>query len=257
MAGTDKTKAATQGGPAVILVDPQLGENIGMVARAMLNCGLGDLRLVRPRDGWPSRQAEAAASGADTVLNAARLFYTLGDAIADLDSLYAATARTRDMTKSMVTPRQAAIEVRAAEAEGRKVGLLLGPERSGLTSDDVALADAIIQVPLNPSFSSLNLAQAVLLIGYEWYQAADETPARVLSMGPNRPATKEELINFFERLEATLEDTGFLRPPERRPAMVRNLRSLFTRADLTEQEVRSLHGIISALIGKKRPKTGG
>ncbi len=252
MAGTDKTKAAVQGGPAVILVDPQLGENIGMVARAMLNCGLGDLRLVRPRDGWPSRQAEAAASGADAVLERARVFYTLGDAIADLDRLYAATARTRDMTKLMVTPRQAAAELRAA---GGKAGLLFGPERSGLTSDDVALADAVIQVPLNPAFSSLNLAQAVLLIGYEWHQAADETPARVLSMGPNRPATKAELLNFFERLEATLEDTGFLRPPERRPAMVRNLRSLFTRADLTEQEVRSLHGVVSALIGKKRPKS--
>ncbi len=256
MAGTDKTKAAAQGGPAVILVDPQLGENIGMVARAMLNCGLVDLRLVRPRDGWPSRQAEAAASGADEVLERARVFYTLGDAIADLERLYAATARTRDMTNVMVTPRQAAIEVRAAEAAGGKVGLLFGPERSGLTSDDVALAGAIIQVPLNPAFSSLNLAQAVLLIGYEWYQAADETPARVLSMGANRPATKAELLNFFERLEEMLEDTGFLRPPERRPAMVRNLRALFTRADLTEQEVRSLHGVVSALIGKKRPKSG-
>lgn len=255
MAGTDKSKAVTQGGPAVILVDPQLGENIGMVARAMLNCGLGDLRLVRPRDGWPNPAAESAASGADAVLERARLFYTLGDAIADLDRIYAATARSRDMTKPVVTPRQAALEVREAEAAGREVGLLFGPERSGLTSDDVALADAIVQVPLNPAFSSLNLAQAVLLIGYEWYQTEVEIPARSLSMANTRPATKEELINFFERLEATLEDTGFLRPPERRPAMVRNLRSLFTRADLTDQEVRSLHGIVSALIGKKRPKS--
>ncbi len=256
MAGTDNSKAATGGGPAVILVDPQLGENIGMVARAMLNCGLDDLRLVRPRDGWPNPAAEAAASGATSVLDRARLFYTLGDAIADLDRLYAASARARDLTKPVVTPRQAAAELRAGAAVGRAAGLLMGPERSGLTSDDVALADAVIQVPLNPAFSSLNLAQAVLLVGYEWFQAGAETPARVLPMGNSRPATKAELLNFFERLETTLDETGFMHPPERRPIMVRNLRSLFGRADLSEQEVRSLHGIVSALIGKKRPKTG-
>ena len=256
MAGTDKTKPEAGGGPAVILVDPQLGENIGMVARAMLNCGLDDLRLVRPRDGWPNPAAEAAASGATSVLERARLFYTLGDAIADLDRLYAASARARDLTKPVVTPRQAAAELRASAAAGRAAGLLMGPERSGLTSDDVALADAVIQVPLNPAFSSLNLAQAVLLVGYEWYQAGAEAPARVLPMGNSRPATKEELLNFFERLEATLDETGFMHPPERRPIMVRNLRSLFGRADLSEQEVRSLHGVVSALIGKKRPKSG-
>ncbi len=255
MAGTDRTKSVARGGPAVVLVDPQLGENIGMVARAMLNCGLGDLRLVRPRDGWPNPAAENAASGATEVLARARLFYTLGDAIADLDRLYAATARPRDLTKPVVTPRQAALELRQGEAAGRATGLLFGPERSGLTSDDVALADAVVQVPLNPAFSSLNLAQAVLLLGYEWFQSAAEAPARRLPMGFSRPATKAELLNFFQRLEAALDDSGFLHPPERRPAMVRNLRSLFARADLSEQEVRSLHGIVSALTGKKRRGT--
>ena len=256
MAGTDRSKAATGGaheaGPAVILVDPQLGENIGMVARAMLNCGLGDLRLVRPRDGWPSATAESAAAGADAVLARARLFETTRAAVADLRYLLATTARPRDLTKPVVTPREAAGELRANAAAGRECGLLFGPERSGLTSDDVALADAIVRVPLNPAFSSLNLAQAVLLLGYEWFQAADATPARELPLGASAPVAKAELINFFERLEAALDETGFMYPPEKRPAMVRNLRSLFTRAELTDQEVRSLHGIVSALLGKKR-----
>ncbi len=252
MAGTDKTKAAVRGGPAVILVEPQLGENIGMVARAMLNCGLGELRLVRPRDAWPNPAAENAASGAQEVLDGARIFESTVDAVADLRYLVATTARARDMTKPVVTPRQAAAELRRAEAERRPAGLLFGPERSGLTSDEVALADSVVRVPLNPAFSSLNLAQAVLLLGYEWFQLGAGAPAREVPMGASRPATKEELINFFERLEVALDETGYMYPPAKRPSMARNLRSLFTRVELSEREVRSLHGVLSALIGKKR-----
>lgn len=259
MAGTDQTKAARLGGPAIVLVDPQLGENIGMVARAMLNCGLTDLRLVRPRDGWPNPTAVAAASGADLVLERARLFETTEAAVADLRRVYATTTRARGMLKPVLSPRRAVAEMRAA-ARGNSaaaVGVLFGPERSGLVNDDIALADAVLAVPLNPAFASLNLAQAVLIIGYEWFQTLSEAPARELPLGPTRPATKAELINFFGRLERLLDEAGFLHPPERRPHMVRNLRNLLQRADLTEQDLRSLHGVLSALIsGRIRTKGG-
>ena len=256
MAGTDKSKAAEAGrlgqGPAVILVEPQLGENIGMTARAMLNCSLLDLRLVAPRDGWPNPAAEAAASGALEVLTRARVYGTLAEAVADLGLLLATTARPRELIKPIVTARQAALDLRAAAAEGRAAGLIFGPERSGLTNDDIALADAIVQVPLNPAFSSLNLAQAVLLLGYEWFQAGSQVPPKEVHMGGSLPASKKELMHFFERLERTLDETGFMYPPEKRPTMVRNLRTLFTRAAPTDQEVRTLEGIISALLGAKQ-----
>ena len=247
MSGTDTSRETPLGGPTVILVDPQLGQNIGMVARAMLNCGLEALRLVRPRDGWPNSAAESAASGADVVLEKTRLFDTTAEAVADLSRVYAATARPRGMIKPVVTPRQAAAELRAAQAEGTRAGVLFGPERSGLVNDDIALADAVLSVPLNPAFASLNLAQAVFVVGYEWRIAGSGTPARELSLGATRLATKAELIGLFERLEAALDARGFLYPPEKRPVMVRNLRNLFQRAALTEQEVRTLHGIVSLL----------
>jgi tRNA/rRNA methyltransferase len=251
VAGTDRTRDARLGGPAVVLVDPQLGENIGMAARAMLNCGLSELRLVRPRDGWPSAAAQAAASGADAVLAEARLYDTTAEAVADLARVYAATARPRDMVKPVVTPRRAAAEMRESLAAGTPVGLLFGPERSGLVNDDLALADTLLVVPLNPAFASLNLAMAVLLVGYEWFQAADETPPRRLETGGQPPAAKGELVNFFERLEAALDETGFLHPPEKRPAMRRNLRNMFQRLDPTDQDLRTLHGIISALRSRQ------
>ena len=252
MAGTDKTETPIQGGPAVILVTPQLGQNIGMVARAMLNCGLTELRLVAPRDGWPNPDAEASSAGATLVLEQAKVYPTTAEAVADLQRVYATTARARGMTKTVETPRTAVGGMRAAAAQGRSVGVLFGPERAGLLNDDIALADTILEVPLNPAFSSLNLAQAVLLIGYEWFQAADETPASELVINATRPATKGELINFFGRLEKALDESGFLYPPEKTPIMVRNIRNLFQRADLTEQEVNTLHGIISALWEKRR-----
>lgn len=253
MAGTDKTETLlVRGGPAVILVNPQLGQNIGMVARAMLNCGLTELRLVAPRDGWPNPDAEAAAAGATLVLEQAKVFPTTAEAVADLQRVYATTARARGMTKVVETPRTAIGGMRAAAAHGQSVGVLFGPERAGLKNDDIALADTILEVPLNPGFSSLNLAQAVLLVGYEWFQAADETPSSELVINSTRPATKGELINFFQRLEKALDESGFLYPPEKTPIMVRNIRNMFQRADLTEQEVNTLHGIISALWDKRR-----
>ncbi len=256
MSGTNSTREVDlPPGPVVILIAPQLGENIGMAARAMLNCGLTELRLVRPRDAWPSPAAGAAAAGADRVIDEARLFDTTEEAIADLHRVFATSARPRDMAKPVVTPLQAARELRAEAAAGNKTGLLFGPERSGLVNDDIALADAVLTVPLNPAFSSLNLAQAVLLVGHAWYTAADETAPRKLEIGSGRPATKAEVVNFFTRLEAALDETGFLTPPEKRPNMVRNLRNLFHRVAPTEAEVNTLHGIISALrSGRKGGK---
>jgi tRNA/rRNA methyltransferase len=261
MAGTDHRRRALAGGPAVILVEPQLGENIGTAARAMYNCGLTELRLVKPRDGWPSDKAVAAASGADVVLESARLFGRVEDAIADLRHVYATTARNRYMVKRILTPRQAAGEMRRFLAAGEGCGLLFGPERTGLVNDHIALADAVLSVPLNPAFSSLNLAQAVLLIGYEWFAAGDATPGEMLHTGQSRPATKEELLSFFEHLEDELDRNGFMKNAEKRPSMVRNLRNLFQRANCTEQELRTLHGVVTAFAGPRNrdgpaPKAG-
>jgi tRNA/rRNA methyltransferase len=254
MAGTDRRHGAMTGGPAIILMEPQLGENIGTAARAMMNCGLDDLRLVCPRDGWPSDKAIAAASGADGVLAKARLYPTLRAAIADLVHVYAATARDRGMVRREVTPRHAAQEMRAWLAGGEACGVLFGPERTGLLNDDVALADTVLTVPLNPAFSSLNLAQAVLLVGYEWFTAEAVRPPEILRRGGSRPATKKELLNFFEHLEEELVRSGFLRNLESRPSMVRNLRSLFQRARCTEQELRTLHGVVTAFAGPRERK---
>jgi len=217
----------------------------------MFNCGLTDLRLVAPRDGWPSDKARSAASGADAVLDQARLFDTVEAAIGDLQHVYATTARDRYMVKRVVTPRQAAAELRALIGEGRACGILFGPERAGLLNDHVVLADTVISVPLNPAFSSLNLAQAVLLIGYEWFTAGDTTPAAELPTGDSTPASKKSLISLFEHLEEELDRNGFLRNAAKRPSMVRNLRNLLQRAQCTEQEVRTLHGVITAFAGPR------
>jgi len=253
MAGTDRTRDGEAGvvGPVVILVEPQLGENIGTAARAMLNCGLDELRLVRPRDGWPNAKAVTAASGADAVIENARLFESTAAAVADLNRVYATTARHRGMIKPVVTPRRAAAEMRASAARGERVGVLFGPERTGLVNDDIPLADTVLQVPLNPGFSSLNLAQAVLVVAYEWFAAGAGTPPRELVTNETRPATKAELLNFFAHLEQELDDCGFLRHTDKRPSMVRNIRNLFQRAELTEQEIRTLHGIIKELAHER------
>jgi tRNA/rRNA methyltransferase len=261
MAGTDKSRASETdpiAGPAVILVEPQLGENIGFTARAMLNCGLVDLRLVRPRDGWPNEKARAAASGADAVIDGARLFDRLEDAIAGLGRVYAATARSRDMIKPVMTPRRAAEDLRAEVAGGVACGLLFGRERSGLDNDEVALADTIVQVPLNPAYSSLSLPQAVLLLAYEWYQAGSDAAPEELVMGRALPAGKADLQYFFARLEGMLEAAGFFQVADKRPGMVRNIRNIFQRNRLTDQELRTLHGILSALDpGRGKGGDGG
>ncbi|MSP66761.1 MAG: RNA methyltransferase [Alphaproteobacteria bacterium] len=247
MAGTDHTKAAAPGGPAIILVEPQLGDNIGAAARAMFNFGLIDLRLVRPRDGWPNVRAVVSASGADTVVDGVRVFATVAAAVADLRFLLATTARPRHLAKPVVTPAEAARALREAAAGGRAAGILFGAERRGLVNEDLGLADAILTVPINPAFASLNIAQAVLLVAYEWYQAQATAPASATLPLDQTPASKADLEGLFQHLEQALEVAGFFRPPERRPSMVLNLRAMLLRAGLREQEVRTLRGVIAAL----------
>jgi len=238
--------------PAIILSDPQLGENIGAAARAMANFGLADLRLVRPRDGWPNPKAEAMAAGATAILENARVFATVEKAVAGLHYLVATTARDRAMAKPVLTPAEAAARLRSASLGGQDAGILFGGERSGLTNDEVALADEVVTIP-TAAFSSLNLAQAVLLIGYEWFGTADRTAPEAIDHGAGLPAPREELFLLFGHLEDELEKGGFLYPPGNRPGMIRNLRSILHRAKLTDQEVRTLRGAIVALTrGKKR-----
>ncbi len=244
--------------PSVILVRPQLSENIGTTARAMMNCALGDLRLVAPRQDWLSAKAVASASGAEALLEAARTFASTEEAIADLRRVYATTGRNRFMVKPVMTPRAAAAELRGHARAGLPTGILFGPERTGLENDDVALADAVIMAPLNPRFSSLNLAQSVLVVAYEWFQAADPAiPPASMTKGAAPPATKEALLGFFDHLERELDGCGFFRVAEKRPGMVRNIRNMFERADLTMQEVRTLHGIVHELVTARRKKEGG
>jgi len=251
VAGTDHRKFDNdrpgRKGPAIILVNPQLGENIGMSARAMLNCGLTDLRLVKPRDGWPNERAQATASGADLVLEAARVFGSTEEAISDLSLVFAASARDRDMIKKSHTPEQAAQTILGSGG----AGVLFGGEAWGLSNDDMVLAEHIISVPLNPGFSSLNLSQAVLLVAYEWYKAFYNSPESELRMAGTRQANKEELLMLFEHLEGALDTSGFLHVREKRPIMVRNLRNMLQRAELTEKEVRTLRGVIASLLAHR------
>lgn len=259
--GTNKRELAKMqadgDGPAVILIQPQMGENIGACARAMLNCGLTDLRLVSPRDGWPNEKAVSASAGATLVLDRVRVFDSTEAAIADLHRVFSTAARVRDMVKPVVTPREAANEMRGHWSAGRKVGLMFGPERTGLVNDDIALSDTLISVPLNPGFSSLNLGQAVLLIAYEWWMTGLEVEERYVHTGQSEPATKAELQNLFDHLEGELEQTGFYTHPDKRPSMIRNVRNTLQRCGMTEQEVRTFHGIIAALAGRKKQRKGG
>jgi tRNA/rRNA methyltransferase len=251
MGRASKGQVTADAAPAIVLVRPQLGENIGMAARAMLNCGLSEMRLVAPRDGWPNERAQRAASGADVVLDAARVFDSVAEAVADLQHVVATTARTRELVQRIVTARHAASEMRGWIAAGERVGILFGPERTGLENDDIVHADTALSIPLNPQFSSLNVAQAVLLVSYEWIASADETPAERMSDHATRPADKDEMQNLFAHLERALDQSGFLRHQAMRPAMVNNLRALLQRAAMTEQEVRSFHGVIK-FLGKQK-----
>jgi tRNA/rRNA methyltransferase len=218
----------------------------------MANFGLTDLRLVDPRDGWPNPKAQAMAAGAAPLIAAARIYNSVEAAIGELQLVYATTARDRAMSKPVLTPEEAAGRLREAEARGVAMGILFGNERAGLTNDDVALADCVITIPTDEGFSSLNLGQAVLLVGYEWFKAGDQTPPARIDHGAAGPASREELILLFEHLEEELEKSGFLFPPGNRPGMIRNLRSILHRAQLTDQEVRTLRGVIVALTKGKR-----
>lgn len=251
--GSDPNRPAVEGGPVVILVEPQLGENIGTAARAMLNCGLTELRLVRPREGWPNPRAVAPAAGADRILDAAKVYPSVDYAVADLQRVYATTARNRGMTQRILSARAAASEMRGHWQAGLAVGVLFGPERTGLINDQLPLADAVISIPLNPQFASLNLAQAVLLVAYEWFQTWPERPPeRVLHTGQTGPATKAALVNLFEHLEQELDACRFFSTPDKRPSMVRNIRNAFERMEMTEQEVRTFHGIVAGLSGRRK-----
>ncbi|MDB5492845.1 MAG: tRNA/rRNA methyltransferase [Phenylobacterium sp.] len=232
--------------PAVILSTPQLPENIGAVARVMANFGLSDLRLVNPRHGWPQERAWASASGADWPLNAARVFETVGDAIADLRLIYATTARPRELRLPVITPREAAANLARASADGQPVGLLFGGERAGLETADIALCQAVVTVPIDPLFKSLNLAQAVAINAYEWRLTVLDTPPPAFREG-DPPADRAAMLGFFEQLERELETSGFFHPPEKTPAMIQNLRAAFSRAHFTDQEVRTLRGVVTAL----------
>lgn len=233
--------------PVIILVRPQLAENVGTTARAMANGGLFHLRLVAPRDGWPQERAWYASSGADRILEAATVHETVDDAVADLHRVFATCPRPRHIVKTVMTPRGAAAELRACAALGRRTGILFGPERAGLDNEDMARADALVRYPLNPDFMSLNLAQAVLVMAYEWWTAEETTPPRTLMTNETTVATKGELDNFLTHLVRELDTCGFLRNEQKRPGMVRNIRHLFQRGDVTEQELRTLHGVITEL----------
>ncbi|UTW54134.1 RNA methyltransferase [Kordiimonas sp. SCSIO 12610] len=232
--------------PAMILVRPQLGENIGKAARAMLNFGLSDMRIVAPRDGWPNPAAVPAASGADVVLDNAQVFDTVEDAIADCTLVFASTVRDRNMPKPVATPKEAAAQMRVKLDAGEKPAILFGPERSGLTSDDVALADTILTVPVNPEFGSLNLAQAVILCAYEFDQTRDETPAYQAAF-PEGQASKQEFMGLLEHLESALEAKGFFRSAGRRDSQRRMLHNLMHSAGFSSQEVQTMRGIIKSL----------
>jgi tRNA/rRNA methyltransferase len=258
-AGTDKTKRwVEQPAPVVILVEPQLGENIGTTARAMANFGLSELRLVKPRDEWPNARARAAASGADRVLDAARLYDTVEEAIADCTLIFATTARAHDQAKPVVDPARAAELTAERIAAGDKVGILFGRERWGLQNEEVGLADQIITLPVNPAFASLNLAQAVLIVAYEWFKLTTGGQLPFVMPQKSGPAPKEQLLAFFGNVERELEKVEFFRPPEKRTTMQVNLRNIFLRMQPTRQDIQTLHGVIMAIAeGRKGPARGG
>jgi tRNA/rRNA methyltransferase len=259
MSGTDRTKTGLDlDGPAIILVEPQLGENIGMAARAMGNFALSRLRIVNPRDGWPNISAQRAAAGADHILERAELFDTVEGAVADLDLLFATTARAHDQAKPVMGPQAAASEIAAHVGGGAKAGILFGRERWGLTNEEVARANRIITFPVNPGFASLNLAQAVLLMGYEWFKQATESALPFAMPERSERASQHQMDAFFENLVRELDRVEFLRPAEKRDTMLVNLRNIFFRMEPTRQDMHTLHGVVMAIAeGRKGPAKGG
>ena len=248
--------------PAVLLMEPQLPDNIGMVARACANFGLDDLRLIAPRDGWPNEKARIAASGANYVIDDATAYDTLPAAVADLTWVCATTARQRDMRKPVLTPEQAIAEMRKRIAAGERCGILFGRERNGLETSEIAFADALVMIPVNSRFASLNLAQAVLIAGYEWMRTSGAaTLGRVttyerpltsgLNMGADRRATKDEVAGLTRHMAQELERLGFFNPDEKNPSVMRTVETLFARAEPTEAEVRTFRGIVATLAKGK------
>jgi tRNA/rRNA methyltransferase len=258
-AGTDKTKNwAVLPGPVIILVEPQLGENIGAAARVMANFGLSRLRLVKPRDGWPNVQATRSASGADRVLDDAALYDTVEAAIADCTLVLATTARAHDQAKPVISPQEAAAALAPPVAAGETVAVLFGRERWGLENDEVALADRIVTFPVNPAFASLNLAQAVALVAYEWFKLTTGNALPFTMPQRSEPAGKEQVQAFFGNLERALDEIEYFRPEDKRATMVVNLRNIFARMQPTRQDMQTLHGIVMALSeGRKGPARGG
>jgi tRNA/rRNA methyltransferase len=258
-AGTDKTKRWVETpGPVVILVETQLGENIGAAARAMANFGLSQLRLVKPKQAWPNDKAHMMAAGADRVLNGAVLYDTVASAIADCSFVLATTARSHDQAKPVVSAADAAAQVAPRIAAAETVGILFGRERNGLENDEVALADCIVTLPVNPAFASLNLAQAVVIVAYEWFklQTSGTLPFAMPQKSP--PAGKQQLLAFFAAIERELEKVEFFRPPDKRDTMQINLRNIFTRMAPTQQDIQTLHGVLTSIAeGRKGPARGG
>lgn len=237
-----------QNKPSIILVNPQLGENIGMVARAMLNCGLTDLRIVNPRDGWPSDRANAASSGAFESGVTPTLYNATQEAVADLHLTLATTARPRGMIKNVYTAHGAMEQAHIKIKENQNVGILFGAERTGLENEDIALANAIITIPLNPEFWSLNLAQAVLLVAYEFHTQGDNTPKHQMHTGKTDITDAETIQKFTDRLIEGLSDHEFFKSEDHRPVMERSVTNLFARRQWTDQEIQTLHGVLSAFI---------
>lgn len=240
-------------GPAIVLVNAQMGENIGAAARAMLNCGLNDLRLVNPRDGWPSDKAVKMSSGALNRMPPVRVFTTTEEAVADCQFVLATTARPRDMFKPVYNARSGAESMYQSIQNGQRCAYLFGAERTGLENDDVALAHGVLTVPLNPGFSSLNLGQGVLLAAYEWYQKSldiDNAPPPSHAEAKDIASIETAEI-FYNRLEDELEKHNFFRSEGKETSMRRIIRSLIGRAQPTNQELQTLHGVVSALIGNK------
>jgi tRNA/rRNA methyltransferase len=258
-AGTDKTKDWAQlAGPIMILVEPQLGENIGAAARVMANFGLARLRLVNPRDGWPNIHARRSASGADRVLDETVLHATLATAIADCTLVLATTARAHDQAKPVLGPQEAVAWIAPHVAAGENVAVLFGRERHGLENHEVALADRTVTFPVNPAFASLNLAQAVALIAYEWFKLASGGGLPFAMPRKSEPAGKQQIEAFFANLERELDAIEYFRPLDKRATMLVNLRNIFARMQPTQQDIQTLHGIVMALSeGRKGPARGG
>src|ERR1700704_1551472 len=256
---TDKTKSGVDfTGPVVILVEPQLGENIGMAARAMGNFGLTRLRIVNPRDGWPNISAQRAASGADHILDRVELFDTVEQAVADCTLLFATTARAHNQAKPVIGPQQAAQEIVREIAAAGQVGLLFGRERAGLLNEEVALSYYTVPFPVNPAFASLNLAQAVLLLGYEWFKLATADALPFAMPEHSERASQHQMQAFFDNLVRELDKVEFLRPAEKRDTMLVNLRNIFSRMEPTKQDMHTLHGVVMAIAeGRKGPAKGG